>query len=87
MLERPAALAPRGAPGRFTVRTLLIAGIAACICGIRSPRAAIAARLAGTRAAELCRKVDASVFGTSEAYLSGVASQLDGRLPTPTPRC
>jgi phenylacetic acid degradation operon negative regulatory protein len=70
----------------FTVRTLLIHEYRRL--HLRDPL--LPARLLrrdwpGTRAAQLCRDVYACVFDPSEAYLSGIASQLDGKLPTPDP--
>ena len=85
MLERPAALAhPVDPQAAFIVRTLLIHEYRRL--HLRDPL--LPARLLradwpGTRAAELCRDVYACVFDPSEAYLSGVASQLDGKLPAP----
>ncbi len=78
------ARAPLEPQAAFIVRTLLIHEYRRL--HLRDPL--LPARLLrpdwpGTRAAVLCRDVYACVFGTSEAYLSGVASQLDGRLPAP----
>jgi phenylacetic acid degradation operon negative regulatory protein len=39
----------------------------------------------GTRAAVLCRDIYARVFEPSEAHLSRIAAQLDGKLPAPDP--
>ena len=76
-----AAVEPQAA---FIVRTLLIHEYRRL--HLRDPL--LPARLLradwpGRRAAELCGGVYACVLGPSEAYLSGVASQLDGELPAP----
>jgi phenylacetic acid degradation operon negative regulatory protein len=78
------ARAPVDPQAAFIVRTLLIHEYRRL--HLRDPL--LPARLLradwpGTRAAELCGAVYACVFGPSEAYLSGVASQLDGKLPAP----
>jgi phenylacetic acid degradation operon negative regulatory protein len=78
------ARAPVDAQAAFIVRTLLIHEYRRL--HLRDPL--LPARLLradwpGTRAAELCQDVYAWVFGPSEAYLSGIASQLDGKLPAP----
>ena len=76
--------APVDPQAAFIVRTLLIHEYRRL--HLRDPL--LPARLlrpdwSGTRAAVLCRDVYGCVFGPSEAYLSGVASQLDGSLPAP----
>jgi phenylacetic acid degradation operon negative regulatory protein len=68
----------------FSVRTLLIHEYRRLhLRDPLLPRRLLRADWPGAQAASLCRDIYSRVFEASEAYLAGVAVQLDGPLPAP----